>query len=91
MRGLQAALTRAPFDGCNDERLGLMDTLSAYTSSGAWAAHRESVTGKLTPSMAGDLVILGGDIEAAVSETLGSLPVALTVCGGRITHEATAI
>jgi predicted amidohydrolase YtcJ len=88
MRGMQAALTRTAFDGCADERLGLMDTLRAYTAGGAWAAHREHVTGTLAPGMAGDLVMLGCDIEAAAPETLGATPVALTVCGGRITHDA---
>ncbi len=88
MRGLQAGLTRSPFDGCQDERLGLNDTLRAYTAGGAWAAHRDGLTGKLAPGMAGDLVILGSDVEAVEPDTLGAIPVALTVCGGRITHEA---
>jgi predicted amidohydrolase YtcJ len=65
MRGLQAALTRTPFDGCKDERLDLTQTLRAYTSGGAWAAHREGLTGTLATGMAGDLVILRGDIESA--------------------------
>jgi predicted amidohydrolase YtcJ len=88
MRGLCAALTRQPFDGCADERLGLMETLAAYTAGGAWAAHREKVTGRLVPGLAGDLVLIDTDIEAAAPDSLGKTAVALTVCGGRITHEA---
>lgn len=88
MRGIGAALTRKPYDGCADERLGLMETLAAYTTGGAWAAHRETVTGRLVPGLAGDLVLIDADVEAAAPESLGATPVALTVCGGRITHEA---
>jgi len=40
MRGLQAALTRQPFDdSCGDERLSREESLYAYTAGGAWAVH----------------------------------------------------
>lgn len=88
LRGLQAALTRTPYDGCADERLGLMDSLYAYTAGGAWAAHREGLVGRLRVGMAADLVMIDADIEATVPEALGTCRIALTVCGGRITHQA---
>jgi hypothetical protein len=88
MRGLQASLTRVPFGPeCSDERLGLMESLRAYTCGGAWAAHRESVTGRLSVGLAGDLVLLNGDVEAAEAGNLGAMRIALTVCGGKITHQ----
>ena len=37
MRSIQAALTRVPYDGAADERVGLMATLRAYTAGGARA------------------------------------------------------
>jgi predicted amidohydrolase YtcJ len=87
LRGMQAALTRAPYAAdCADQRVGLMATLAAYTAGGAWAAHREHLTGRLSPGLAADLVLLAADIETAAPETMGGLGVALTVCGGRITH-----
>ena len=88
MRGMQAALTRTPYEGCADERVGLMATLQAYTAGGAWAAHRENLTGKLIPGMAADVVMLDGDVEALSPERLGGTAIALTICGGRITHQA---
>lgn len=88
LRGLQAALTRTPYDGCADERLGLMDSLYAYTAGGAWAAHREGLVGRLRVGMAADLVMIAADIEATAPEALGTCGIALTVCGGRITHQA---
>ncbi|MFN4154173.1 MAG: amidohydrolase [Paracoccaceae bacterium] len=88
MRGMQAALTRKPYDGCADERVGLMATLHAYTAGGAWAAHREQLTGRLAPGMAADLVMIDGDVEALPPAALGTTAIALTICGGRITHQA---
>jgi predicted amidohydrolase YtcJ len=46
------------------------------------------VTGRLVPGLAGDLVLLGGDIEATDPLQVGAMGIALTVCGGRITHQA---
>ena len=86
MRGLQAALTRAPYDGCEDERLSLMESLYAYTAGGAWAAHRDQVTGRIAPGLAADLVMIDGDLEQTDPFSLGQTAIALTLCGGRITH-----
>jgi predicted amidohydrolase YtcJ len=86
MRGLQAALTRVPFDGAKDERLDLMSSLYAYTSGGAWAAHMEHVTGKLVVGLAADLVLIDGDIESIAPADLGKTGISLTIAGGEITH-----
>ncbi len=87
LRGVQAVLSRVAYDGGADERLGLMDCLRAYTAGGAWAAHLDHLTGCLSPGLAADLVLLGQDIEFVADARIGSLGIALTVCGGRITHE----
>lgn len=87
MRGIQAAMTRAPYAGCQDERVSLMDTLHAYTAGGAWAAHLEGLTGVLKPGMAGDLVLIDGDIEMIAAGEIGKTGIALTVAGGKITHQ----
>lgn len=87
MRGLQAAMTRVPYAGAKDERVSLMDSLYAYTAGGAWAAHMESVTGKLVVGLAADLVLIDGDIEAIDSGDLGRTGIALTIAGGNITHQ----
>jgi predicted amidohydrolase YtcJ len=88
MRGIQAALTRVPFEGAQDERLGLMETLRAYTAGGAWAAHLETLTGTLRPGLAADLVLIDGDIEAIPPAEIGVTGIALTVAGGRVTYAA---
>ena len=87
LRGLQASLTRVPFDGGLDERLDLMESLHAYTAGGAWAAHMEKLTGMVKVGLAGDLVLLDGDIEAVAAGKIGEMGIALTICGGIITHQ----
>lgn len=87
MRGIQAALTRVPYDGAGDERLSLMETLHAYTAGGAWAGHLDDLTGMLRVGMAADLVLIDGDIESLAADQIGTTDIALTVVGGRITHQ----
>jgi predicted amidohydrolase YtcJ len=87
MRGIQAALTRLPYEGCQDERVSLMDVLRAYTAGGARAAHMERLTGTLRTGLAADLVLIDGDIEAIPAEQLGKTGIALTIAGGRVTHD----
>ena len=87
MRGIQAALTRQPYEGCQDERVGLMEVLRAYTAGGAWATRMEGQTGTLRAGLAADLVLIDGDIEAIPAEDLGRTGIALTIAGGRVTHD----
>lgn len=87
LRGVKAALTRPVYPGARDQRLGLMATLQAYTAGGAWAAHREAVTGRIRAGMAADLVLLSEDLEAVAPEALDQVSVRLTLCGGRVTYE----
>jgi predicted amidohydrolase YtcJ len=87
MRGMQAALTRVPFEGCQDERLDLMQSLHAYTAGGAWAAHLDDITGTLRVGMAADLVLIDGDVEALAADQWGGTGIALTIAGGKITYQ----
>ncbi len=92
LRGLQASQTRTPYGpDCSDERLDLLASLTAYTAGGAWAAHLDHVTGCLRTGLAADLVLLGDDIEAAEPAGIADLGIALTVCGGHVTHQAPEI
>ena len=84
LRCIQSALTRQPFEGTQDERLGLMQALAAYTTGGAFAEHSEDRKGMLRAGMLGDLVMLDGDIEDCAHDEIGSLSVAMTICGGQI-------
>lgn len=90
MRGIQAALTRQPYDGCADERLSRMETLYAYTAGGAWAGHSDHVTGTLRAGLAGDVVIVDGDLETIAAQDIGKAGIYTTIAGGRITHQGDA-
>ncbi|NBZ89519.1 amidohydrolase [Stagnihabitans tardus] len=87
LRGIQAAMTRAVYEGGVDERFTLMEVLHGYTAGGAWAAKLDDVTGMLRIGMAGDLVLLDGDIEATPFAQIGQMGIALTVSAGRVTHQ----
>ena len=87
LRGIQAAMTRATYVGAVDERFTLMEVLHGYTAGGAWAAKLDDVTGTLRIGMAGDLVLLDGDIEATPFAQIGAMGIALTVAAGRVTHQ----
>ena len=91
MRGIQAAMTRVPYEDCQDERVSLMDTLHAYTAGGAWAGHLDDVTGVLRLGMAADLVMIDGDIETLAPDSIGSTGIALTVAGGKVTYRGGAM
>ena len=91
MRGIQAALTRAPFAGAGDERMDRMEVLRAYTAGGAWAAHWDGLTGRLTPGLAADIVLIDGDIETIPAGDLGGTGIALTIAGGRVTHDPSGL
>ncbi|SMC80117.1 amidohydrolase [Rhizobium sp. RU36D] len=87
--GIQTALTRKPhLPGLPDQRLPLHLVLEAFTCNGAFAGHMEEKTGRLAAGMLADIVVLAGDIEATPVQEIGSLGIVMTVCNGRITHEA---
>jgi predicted amidohydrolase YtcJ len=87
LRGIQAAMTRAAYEGGVDERFTLMEVLHGYTAGGAWAAKLDDVTGTIRLGLAGDLVLLDGDIEAVSFAQIGQMGIALTVSAGRVTHQ----
>ncbi|WP_367651988.1 amidohydrolase [Pseudorhodobacter sp.] len=86
LRGLGASQTRSTYAGGVDERLDLFDSLHAYTAGGAWAAHRETITGILRAGLAADVVILRGDVESVAVPDIATMGIALTICAGQITY-----
>jgi len=87
--GIQTALTRQPhLPSLPDQRLSLMEVLKAFTCNGAYAGFMEGHTGKIRAGMLADLVLLDGDIEATPPDKIAEMGITLTLCDGRITHEA---
>ena len=84
MRGIQAALTRVPYDGAAGRAGGADgDACAPIPPAGPGPRIWTSVTGTLVPGLAADLVLIDGDIEAIPRRTrLGETGIALTVAGG---------
>ncbi|WP_425044855.1 amidohydrolase [Primorskyibacter sp. S87] len=71
-----------------DQRLGLRETLAAYTRDNAWVEFNEHRKGRLRPGMMADIVVMNTDLDSIDPRQLGSARPAVTICGGRITYEA---
>lgn len=89
LRSICAAVTRKPaLPGLPDQALTLEEAIAGYTRDGAYAEFAEDRKGRLKPGFLADIVVLDSDIEALAPEAIvGARPV-MTICDGRITHEA---
>ena len=91
LRSIKAAVTRTPWTpDMQDESVGLMQALEAYTLGGAYAEHKDDRKGMLREGYLADLVLLTGDIEAVAADQIDSLDVAMTICGGKVVYRADA-
>lgn len=89
MPSIAAAVAHTPLGGnWTDQRQSLIDTLESYTATGAYAEFNETKKGRLAPGMFADLVILSGNVEETAPEEIAALTASLTICGGRVTHDA---
>lgn len=92
MQGIHAAVTRTgpdedPEGGwIPEERLSVAEAIGTYTWNGAWNGHNERRRGEIAPGRDADLVVLEQDPFLIPARELGSIGVAMTLCGGRITH-----
>ena len=91
--GIDAALTRRTIDGANpsgwvpEERIGLEETLRAYTAAGAFAGFRERETGTIVNGMLADLVVLSEDVHGLAPEALVDVRVDVTIVEGEVVYE----
>jgi predicted amidohydrolase YtcJ len=89
--GIQQAMTRATMSGdvCGpEERVDLATAIRMHTTNAAYAAFEENQKGRIAPGMLADLVVLGDDISRVPVEELCDIPVAMTIVGGVVEHEA---
>lgn len=89
MHCIACAMTRTVWkEGMKDERLTLHETLAAYTRTGAWVEFMEDRKGVLKPGYLADVVVLSADVEATDPARLAAVRPVVTICDGRITHQA---
>src|SRR5262249_29178196 len=88
--GLEAAVTRATLDGKNpggwvpEQKITLVEAVTAYTQGSAYAEFQEKVKGTLAPGMLADMVILSRDIFRLDPARIHEARADITIAGGRI-------
>ncbi|HEY3354853.1 MAG TPA: amidohydrolase [Polyangia bacterium] len=91
---VQTAITRQDTDGnppggwIPGQRIALAEAIRGYTLGAAYAGHRESEEGSITPGKLADLVVLSQDPFAVEPHAIGETQVLLTIVGGRIVYDA---
>ncbi len=86
--GMQSAMTQMPVTpDCPPQRQGLMETIAAFTSDGAYTEFAEAKKGRLKAGLFADVVVLDGDIEGTPAAELSTIKPQATICDGRITFE----
>ncbi len=91
MTNIKAAI--APLDmgeGWRDQTQSLIDTLASYTRDNAWVEFSEDTKGKLAPGFLADVVVMSHDLTELAPEDITDASALVTICNGRITHEAGA-
>jgi predicted amidohydrolase YtcJ len=68
------------------EGISLPASIAMHTRNSAYQLHQESLSGRLRPGMAADLVVLDRDILAVPLRKVSKAEARLTMVGGRTTH-----
>ena len=71
-----------------NERLGVADAVTAWTSGAAYAEHMEQRKGSLEVGMLADIAVLDRDLETTPASEIASIKVEATAVGGRLVYEA---
>ncbi len=69
------------------EAITFYDGIRAQTRDAAWLGFEENRAGMIAPGRLADVCVFDRDPEACPPEELATLPVALTVCAGKITYQ----
>ena len=93
LEGIDAAVTRRTLDGRHpggwrpEQRIRLEDALRAYTTGAAHAGFQDGFTGRISPGLAADLVVLDRDLFRLPADALGTARVAATLVAGEVVYE----
>jgi predicted amidohydrolase YtcJ len=93
LEGIDAAVTRRTLDGRHPagwmpaQRIRLEEALRAYTTGAAHAGFQERFTGRISPGLAADLVVLDRDLFRLPADALGTARVAATLVAGEVVYE----
>jgi predicted amidohydrolase YtcJ len=93
LRGIYSCVTRelpqgGPAGGWQpQEKLTMHECLSAYTKGSAYAEFEEKTKGQIAPGMLADIVVFPKNLTTIPPAELLTLPVTMTIAGGRITYQ----
>jgi predicted amidohydrolase YtcJ len=93
-RGVQTALTRQTDEGQPEygfvprQRLGLDDTLRAYTLGAAFAGRREKTEGSIEAGKLADLIVIDRNLFMIEPTEIGKTEVLLTMVGGKVVYQS---
>jgi predicted amidohydrolase YtcJ len=71
-----------------DQCLTIQEALRAHTVGAAYAGHEEQIKGSIEVGKLADLVVWGQDPYTASLKELTTLPVAMTIVGGKVVFQA---
>lgn len=93
IEGIYAAVTRRTLDGKNPDgwvprqKINVEEALTAYTIGAAYAGFNEDKMGSLEPGKLADMVVLGRDLFETPPADLNTVPIRMTIVGGKIVYE----
>lgn len=93
LRGIYSCVTRelpqgGPGHGWQpEEKLNMHDCLGDYTVGSAYAEFEEKTKGKIAVGMLADFVVFPEDLNKISPQQLLTLPVTMTIAGGRIVYQ----
>ncbi|MGB8543509.1 MAG: amidohydrolase [Candidatus Acidiferrales bacterium] len=95
LRGIYACVSRQMTDGTPkrgwqpQEHLHSKDCFRAYTVGSAYAEFEERWKGIIAPGMLADLVVYPKDLNETRLEDILTIPVVMTIAGGKIVYQQT--
>jgi predicted amidohydrolase YtcJ len=69
-----------------DQAVTIDTAITAFTEGVAYVNHEEHITGRLTPGMRADIVVLDQDLFAIPAADVGNTSAVLTVANGQVVH-----
>jgi predicted amidohydrolase YtcJ len=85
LAGVAAAVARSD----PEHRLPVEEAVGLFTAGGARAAFQENDRGLLREGLRADLAVLGRDPRRVPAEEIGTIPVHMVLCGGRVVVDET--